>query len=440
MELDENTIKKYITLDNEIHELELKSTCKNYKQYQGELTRAKEYQTKLQTEYDQSRKKTETEKKDVDDLAKEMEKMVMGKGGQASYDKMRSKEEAEYLEALAVQDISEKKLNKANEKIKELEQKMAPAKADAEALEKKCAEEDALLGSIFQGSYGSALENKLEADLEMYRGKQEKIGVAYYKWTNGRVLLQHATNQLAFAVKRWQDLMKIPQSQNQQLYQVATEVRNNVIAASQNLGSTQQYLCHITFPYCKPDEVETLEKACANIYTDMRTTERANHACQCYSTTHLRSTALLQWFDAVINKTIVNDRDTTTALAAEAEKHLRAERMRLIKELADKHNIKFDMDNSGFKKDDPQQIQQPDVKPAGDLQKIDSTPETAPQRNIAAEPTQEEIFGNMEELKKHHEERINEYQKVEEMNKARVDQGLQARLAERLERRKKRAS
>jgi hypothetical protein len=85
----------------------------------------------------------------------------------------------------------------------------------------------------------------------------------------------------------------------QQKYAIATEVRNNEIAAIQNLRSCQNYLDNIEFPYCKPTEVSTLEKATNNIYVDMQSPDRHKHAGECYRTTHRRAAALLQWFDNV---------------------------------------------------------------------------------------------------------------------------------------------
>ena len=45
-------------------------------------------------------------------------------------------------------------------------------------------------------------------------------------------------------------------------YLVASEVRNNLVAAAQNINGAQRYLANVTFPYCTPDEVETLNKVC----------------------------------------------------------------------------------------------------------------------------------------------------------------------------------
>lgn len=148
-------------------------------------------------------------------------------------------------------------------------------------------------------------------------------------------------------------------------YTMATETRNNLIAANQNITSAQRYLATIQFPYCKQDEMQTLTRATNNIYTDMQTQERHAHAAECYSVTHKRAAALLQWFDhvscffrpqlcppqktdlsimisftkeaefcifQVIQNTINKDLDKASQAVAAKEKQLRAERLKLIKE------------------------------------------------------------------------------------------------------------
>lgn len=82
-------------------------------------------------------------------------------------------------------------------------------------------------------------------------------------------------------------------------YTLATEARNNLVAANQNITSAQRYLHTITFPYCKRAEMDTLHRATSNIYTDMQTSERHSHAHNVYNVTYKRAGALLQWFDHV---------------------------------------------------------------------------------------------------------------------------------------------
>ena len=82
-------------------------------------------------------------------------------------------------------------------------------------------------------------------------------------------------------------------------YHMATEARNNLIAAAQNITSAQRYLNNIKFPYCEPAEIETLNRACQNIYIDMQSNDRHQHAYQCFNVTYRRAAALMQWFDSV---------------------------------------------------------------------------------------------------------------------------------------------
>ena len=63
--------------------------------------------------------------------------------------------------------------------------------------------------SLFHGEYGSALENQLEMEMDVLLDKLERIGMAKTRWGNGRKLLQHAYQQLAYAVQRWKEMFML---------------------------------------------------------------------------------------------------------------------------------------------------------------------------------------------------------------------------------------
>ena len=56
---------------------------------------------------------------------------------------------------------------------------------------------------------------------------------------------------------------------------------------------------------------------------------------------------------------------------------------------------------------------------------------------LAAAPTQEDLFGDIDHLKKQHEEELAEFEKAQEMNRTRQEQGLQEKLRARRSRRRK---
>ncbi|ELT99416.1 hypothetical protein CAPTEDRAFT_168266 [Capitella teleta] len=300
--------------------------------------------------------------------------------------------------------------------------------------------------SIFNGKYGSELEYQLECQVDMLVDRKQRISVAKYKWQNSRVLLQHAVNQLAFSVKRWGELDRVRSDNMQVRYTMATETRNNVIAASQNITSAHRYLQTIEFPYCKQPEMETLNRAVNNIYSDMQTSERHKHAMHCYSTTHKRAAALLQWFDHVINTTIKKDYDKAADDVDVKSRELRAERVQLIRARIDDNtsNVGVEIDAEVIKKTDQPQMEThateaDQVSTAGDLELLGeegapvegeelSDPTPLALNELAPLPDDNALFGDIDELKKQHEQEMQDFKKTQDVNKARMEQGLQEKL------------
>ena len=77
----------------------------------------------------------------------------------------------------------------------------------------------------------------------------------------------------------------------------------------------------------------------------------------------------------------------------------------------------------------------PEAETGGDS--TDAAPKPVPLSELAPPPNQEDLFGNIDQLKKQHEEELAEFEKQQELNKARVDQGLQEKLRARRSRRRK---
>ena len=45
--------------------------------------------------------------------------------------------------------------------------------------------------------------------MDVLLDKRQRISAAKFKWQNGRLLVHHACNQLAVAVRKWPELEKI---------------------------------------------------------------------------------------------------------------------------------------------------------------------------------------------------------------------------------------
>lgn len=64
-------------------------------------------------------------------------------------------------------------------------------------------------------------------------------------------------------------------------------------------------------------------------------------------------------------------------------------------------------------------------------------PTPMPLKNLAPPPSGELLFGNISKLKDQYTKEKSEFEKVQEMNKQRIDQGLDEKLAARRNRRKR---
>ena len=79
----------------------------------------------------------------------------------------------------------------------------------------------------------------------------------------------------------------------------ATEVRNNLVAANQNLQNTRTYLKNIDLPYCTEEDLKTLQGLSQGTYQDMQSLERQKYVIYIIQALRKRCAALNQWFDSV---------------------------------------------------------------------------------------------------------------------------------------------
>ncbi|XP_063864827.1 uncharacterized protein LOC135102977 isoform X3 [Scylla paramamosain] len=242
-------------------------------------------------------------------------------------------EQEQYLEAANKKEIATQELEAHRKQHEQVSQEVAELEDKAKRLHELYREHDSLLDKLFGGEYGSVAENQLEAELDELEAHRGRIMEANFKWRQAQMMLEYACKQLAVAVQKWQDLPTIPTIDLEIRYSVAAETRNNLVAAGQNIQGAQRYLDNVKFPYCDPSEMQTLGKqATEYVFTDMQSNDRHDHAQACYSTTHKRANALLQWFDTVINTTIMKDLNDINEKVKDKTLELRRERVRLIQE------------------------------------------------------------------------------------------------------------
>lgn len=79
----------------------------------------------------------------------------------------------------------------------------------------------------------------------------------------------------------------------------ATEVRNNLVAASINLSKTQATLKDIEIPYYTDNDFQTLQTLSTGIFNDMDIIERQQYVHRIIQISRKRAAALCQWIDQV---------------------------------------------------------------------------------------------------------------------------------------------
>ncbi|XP_071492933.1 uncharacterized protein [Diadema antillarum] len=456
VELTVELVNSMLELDNQVALLESRNVLKQCSMKQDQLQRLDAQMKAMVAEQQQLAERTRKEYQDVVDLQNNTSVRQMW--SQQQFDQQMGKEQQEYMDALNQQEIHKKKIMSLTQQQTLIKNEVTNLQGDRDNLQSLYDKQDSILSSIFDGKYGSEAEYRLETELDMLMERKQRVAVARYKWNNSHTLVKHACGQLSFGIRRWGDVLQLPVENSSIRYQFAAEARNNFVAASQNITTAQRYLNTITFPYCTHDEMATLNKAIANIFTDMMSNERHKHAMECYVTVYRRSAALVQWFEHVINKTINKDLEGVTKNLAGKQRDLKMERMKLVHkkvrdQLGDEVANKMEAQVQNTDSELTEDKEEPELAMLVDADRVSQAGELTVEQNngiqaptplgveeLAPTPAMDDIFGNIEELKRKHDEQVKEYERQQEVAKTRADQDLQSKLAARRSRRQRQAA
>lgn len=300
-----------------------------------------------------------------------------------------------------------------------------------------------ILYSTYEGSEGSDLENRLESECKELEEQKEILKSALNKWSNARFLLVYAYNQLQCSEVRWADLMKMD-IKNPEKVIPATEVRNNLIAAYQNLVNTKSYLKNVTFPYCTDDDLKSLQSLSAASYQDMMSPERQKYAQKIIAELIKRCFHLNQWFDQVIKSTLVVDYSKCLQDLTVRTRELRDERIKLL-QVKIKDKTGKDVNVNLFNVVPEKNLTENDAvleKVNSDASKIedqiDDKKENAKTNgkttgsvdDLPPPPSKDQILGDIEEIKKQYREQTEGWNKHLDDSRREADERLQRMLAQ----------
>jgi hypothetical protein len=235
------------------------------------------------------------------------------------------------MQVLNLYEIAGNELKSLTEQYEQSKEKLSKYKKENERAIELLNEQRDILNSTYDGKFGSDYENELENQVKTLSQQKDQLRHAIKKWSNSRFLLVHAYNQIENSERSWSEMMRLDLKDPQKVI-FATEVRNNLVAANQNLINTKSYLSNIDLPYCEQKDLDTLKNLAAGTFQDMQTVERENYALNILQVLRKRCAALNQWFDRVINDTLVVDFTKAKADYDEKSRELKRERIKLLQE------------------------------------------------------------------------------------------------------------
>ncbi|XP_069944230.1 DNA repair protein RAD50 isoform X3 [Cherax quadricarinatus] len=448
LRIDRNTLDEFLKIEREIAQVESNNPMQPLELKTDQLVRLNQEIDQLEEHIrDLEKESSKFGEKMVD--AVETRQFFIENGIQED---PLTPEQEKYLDTANKKEIAAQELEAHKKQRDQVSKEIAELETKANHLHELYKRHDNLLDRMFGDQYGSELENQLEAELDDLEAHRGRIMEANFKWRQAQMMLEYACKQLAIAVQKWQDLPALPTIDLEIRYSVAAETRNNLVAASQNIQGAQRYLDNVNFPYCAPSEVDTLNKAAEYVFTDMQSPDRHDHAQSCYSTTYKRANALLQWFDTVINTTIMKDLHDINQKVMAKTLELRRERVRLIQEKAQQMwGTNIDLDTTlGTTSVDLDQLSRglvtdgQAVKVDGDVESQRAgTPPPLSEDELAPMPSNTVIFGNMydhyqqqlDNLARQHREEMEQFMREQESNTRRINDNLQDKLVARRHRR-----
>ncbi|EDO38451.1 predicted protein, partial [Nematostella vectensis] len=300
-DFSEDVIKQFADLETVIKDLEAKNSEAAHRAKHLQLLELHKSLTEQEKQVEVLKQQTAKEYQDVVSMVHPSVRAMFAT--ESEHSEQMNKEHQEYMDALNKQEVAEQEFNTMKEQYKNLyntfQSEVETVKQETELLGKKRHEQEEILGKIFNDTYGSDNEWKLEMELDALGDQKERVQAAHTKWTNARKFLYTAANQILWALRRWSQIGEHNVQAPMVKYQMSAETRNHLVAGLQNVQSTHGFLAPLEVPYCKKEDLEALKSAINTIFQDVQVHTRYQQAYAFYLSTYNKCLNLLKWIDNV---------------------------------------------------------------------------------------------------------------------------------------------
>lgn len=441
LDIDDKVLERFLIVQEEISKLSAEGIFEQLQKLEADFEKLLKEKKQSDMNYRVLLEQSNKEKMDYDNInSEEVREYFLTK---EDHEKAVTKEKCEFLESVKKAEAAKEHLKITESEFDEsLNKYNLYQNENFEALT-LFNEQMNILYSIFNGQDGSKLEAELESKMKDIDENCEIFKSALNKWSNSKFLLVYAYNQLQCSESRWQDLIQMDIKSPEKTIP-ATEVRNNLKAAYENILATREYLKVVEFPYLSTDsELLSLKNLSESSYKDMLTTGKQEKTLKTIQHFLKKCLKLNMWFDQVIQNSLAVEYSKSLEDFDIISRNLREERIKIL-QIKIKERFNKDVDVNLFDVVPKKNLIQNDtvlekvysnsnvINQKINGQKDESGSENRPNSTyeMPPPPSKEQILGDIEEIKAKYKEQTEGWNKHLDESRRDADYRLQKLLAQ----------
>ncbi|KAG9511347.1 hypothetical protein GZH46_00073 [Fragariocoptes setiger] len=188
----------------------------------------------------------------------------------------------------------------------QLKQDLEATIAECDNLQQKHLKRDAILDKIFDGNYGSGLENHLEKQLDWLLEQKYYVDQVYYAWKRAETLSSQACEQFLLALEEFKRLPSI-QDKNERR-EVAGSIHDLLIKARFDMSQAQKYNPNVDAPFYTTEETERFDRSVEAVLSeDELSVARYNQIITVIEIAYKRAVSIKLWLEQILQTTIARD-------------------------------------------------------------------------------------------------------------------------------------
>uniref|UniRef100_A0AAG5DHP5 Uncharacterized protein n=1 Tax=Anopheles atroparvus TaxID=41427 RepID=A0AAG5DHP5_ANOAO len=200
--------------------------------------------------------------------------------------------------------------------------------ASFDQLKRMYIEQDQLLAMVYNGTYGSPTEQKLDGELDAARDVRDRLGGAVEQWRIAGGLLRAAAKGLHQTIDNWELLRSSRDAE--ETVRLALDARTACLGALVALEAAQAALPQVEIPYITIRQQAAVRHALIYLLTDMVNPARYQHTRDVFGVFGANVTKAVHWLHECYDETLRQDYGTADQAATLLAKTLREERLRFI--------------------------------------------------------------------------------------------------------------